>query len=145
MLIDLVYAPKAQYRSNGRFVLNRRTAAQIRKFKDADGNYIWQPAQRTVQADLEEGATGEVGAAGALVAAPGVGRQQRSHADRGRDVDPHGKEAEGLLHAEFFLSRPASERSRMPLESLISVTSGDRHAFGRRFEHHADDKVRLVR
>ncbi len=64
---------------------------------------------------------------------------------RGRDVDPHGKEAEGLLHAEFFLSRPASERSRMPLESLISVTSGDRHAFGRRFEHHADDKVRLVR
>lgn len=64
---------------------------------------------------------------------------------RGRDVDPNGKEAEGLLHAEFFLSRPASERSRMPLESLISVTSGDRHAFGRRFEHHADDKVRLVR
>ena len=43
-LIDLVYAPKAQYRANGRFVMNRRTAASIRKFKDADGNYIWQPA-----------------------------------------------------------------------------------------------------
>jgi HK97 family phage major capsid protein len=43
-IIDLIYAPKAQYRANGRFVLNRRTAAQIRKFKDADGNYIWSPA-----------------------------------------------------------------------------------------------------
>lgn len=43
-LIDLVYAPKAQYRAAGRFVMNRRTAGSIRKFKDADGNYIWQPA-----------------------------------------------------------------------------------------------------
>jgi len=43
-LIDLIYAPKAQYRAAGRFVMNRRTAASIRKFKDADGNYIWQPA-----------------------------------------------------------------------------------------------------
>ena len=45
-LIDLVYAPKAQYRPNGRFVMNRRTVSTIRKFKDADGNYIWQPAGR---------------------------------------------------------------------------------------------------
>ena len=45
-LIDLVYAPKAQYRPNGRFVMNRRTVSAIRKFKDADGNYIWQPAAR---------------------------------------------------------------------------------------------------
>ena len=45
-LIDLVYAPKAQYRPNGRFVMNRKTVSSIRKFKDGDGNYIWQPAQR---------------------------------------------------------------------------------------------------
>lgn len=45
-LIDLVYAPKAQYRPNGRFVMNRKTVSAIRKFKDGDGNYIWQPAQR---------------------------------------------------------------------------------------------------
>ncbi|GLS01350.1 phage capsid protein [Brevundimonas denitrificans] len=45
-LIDLVYAPKAQYRPNGRFVMNRKTVSAVRKFKDADGNYIWQPAQR---------------------------------------------------------------------------------------------------
>jgi len=43
-LIDLIYAPKAQYRAAARFVMNRRTAASIRKFKDADGNYVWAPA-----------------------------------------------------------------------------------------------------
>ena len=45
-LIDLIYAPKARYRPNGRFVMNRRTVSTVRKFKDADGNYIWQPATR---------------------------------------------------------------------------------------------------
>ena len=45
-LIDLIYAPKAQYRPNGRFVMNRKTVSAVRKFKDADGNYIWQPATR---------------------------------------------------------------------------------------------------
>jgi len=45
-LIDLIYAPKAQYRPNGRFVMNRKTVSAVRKFKDADGNYVWQPAAR---------------------------------------------------------------------------------------------------
>jgi len=45
-LLDLIYAPKAQYRPNGRFVMNRRTVSAVRKFKDADGNYIWAPATR---------------------------------------------------------------------------------------------------
>ncbi|WP_332653442.1 phage major capsid protein [Brevundimonas sp.] len=45
-LIDLVYAPKARYRPNGRFVMNRKTVSAVRKFKDSDGAYIWQPAQR---------------------------------------------------------------------------------------------------
>ena len=43
-LIDLIYAPKAQYRAGARFVMNRKTAGLIRKFKDADGNYVWSPA-----------------------------------------------------------------------------------------------------
>ncbi|MEL6662088.1 MAG: phage major capsid protein [Pseudomonadota bacterium] len=42
-LIDLIYAPKSQFRANGRFVMNRRTVSIIRKFKDADGRYLWQP------------------------------------------------------------------------------------------------------
>ncbi|HEX2020256.1 MAG TPA: phage major capsid protein [Aurantimonas sp.] len=43
VLIDLVYALKAGYRQNASFVMNRRTQAALRKIKDADGNYLWQP------------------------------------------------------------------------------------------------------
>ena len=43
-LLDLIYTPKQAYRANGRFVLNRSVLAQLRKFKDADGNYLWQPS-----------------------------------------------------------------------------------------------------
>lgn len=42
-LIDLVYALKAAYRQNGTFVMNRRTQAEVRKLKDADGNHVWAP------------------------------------------------------------------------------------------------------
>jgi len=42
-ILDLIYAPKSAYRPNARFVMNRRTVSAVRKFKDADGNYIWQP------------------------------------------------------------------------------------------------------
>ena len=42
-LIDLVYALKAGYRQNANWVMNRKTQAAIRKLKDADGNYLWQP------------------------------------------------------------------------------------------------------
>ena len=43
-LIDLIHAPKSQFRTNGRFVMNRRTAATVRKLKDGDGRYIWAPS-----------------------------------------------------------------------------------------------------
>jgi len=42
-LIDLVYALKAGYRQNGTFVMNRKTQSAVRKLKDADGQYLWQP------------------------------------------------------------------------------------------------------
>ncbi|WP_062113777.1 phage major capsid protein [Aureimonas sp. AU40] len=42
-LIDLVYALKAGYRQNASFVMNRRTQSAVRKLKDAEGNYLWQP------------------------------------------------------------------------------------------------------
>ena len=42
-LVDLVYALKAGYRANAHWVMNRTTQGEIRKFKDADGNYLWQP------------------------------------------------------------------------------------------------------
>jgi HK97 family phage major capsid protein len=43
ILVDLVYALKAGYRQNAAFVMNRKTQAVIRKFRDANGNYLWQP------------------------------------------------------------------------------------------------------
>jgi HK97 family phage major capsid protein len=42
-LVDLIYALKAGYRQNGSFVMNRKTQAAVRKFKDTSGGYLWQP------------------------------------------------------------------------------------------------------
>jgi HK97 family phage major capsid protein len=43
-ILDLVYAAKAPYRANGTFMMSRTTVAAVRKLKDGDGNYLWQPA-----------------------------------------------------------------------------------------------------
>ncbi|MDC0737534.1 phage major capsid protein [Cognatishimia sp. SS12] len=40
-LIDLVYALGAEYRANGQFVMNSKTAGAVRKLKDADGRFLW--------------------------------------------------------------------------------------------------------
>ena len=50
VLIDLVYAVKSGYRSNAHFVMNRATQAQVRKLKDGDGTYLWQPSSDPAQA-----------------------------------------------------------------------------------------------
>lgn len=42
-LINLVHKLKAGHRSNARFMMNKGTLAAVRKFKDGDGNYLWQP------------------------------------------------------------------------------------------------------
>ena len=42
-LVELIYALKAGYRQNARFVMNRRTQSAIRRFKDENGAYLWQP------------------------------------------------------------------------------------------------------
>jgi HK97 family phage major capsid protein len=42
-LLDLAYTPKQAYRANASWVMNRKTEAAIRKFKDGQGNYIWTP------------------------------------------------------------------------------------------------------
>lgn len=42
-VIDLIYAPKAQFRQNARFVMNRKTVSAVRKLKDGDGHYVWEP------------------------------------------------------------------------------------------------------
>ncbi|MDQ2092528.1 phage major capsid protein [Rhodalgimonas zhirmunskyi] len=40
-IIDLVYALGAQYRANGTFVMNSKTAGAVRKLKDNDGRFLW--------------------------------------------------------------------------------------------------------
>jgi HK97 family phage major capsid protein len=54
-LIDLIYAVKSGYRANGTFVFNRATQSVIRKMKDGDGNYLWQPAAKAGDASLLAG------------------------------------------------------------------------------------------
>jgi HK97 family phage major capsid protein len=43
VLVDLIYSLKTGYRQNGVFVMNRKTQATVRKFKDSGGAYLWQP------------------------------------------------------------------------------------------------------
>lgn len=42
-LIDLYFSLKAPYRKNAVWIMNDATIAAIRKLKNADGTYIWQP------------------------------------------------------------------------------------------------------
>ncbi len=43
-LISLMYSMPATYRNSGTWALNGTTLSVIRKLKDGQGNYLWQPA-----------------------------------------------------------------------------------------------------
>ena len=43
LLIDLISALKSRYYGNARFMMNRQTLATVRKWKDSQNNYLWQP------------------------------------------------------------------------------------------------------
>lgn len=43
-LINLLYALPATYRNAGSWAMNGTTLAALRKLKDGQGNYLWQPA-----------------------------------------------------------------------------------------------------
>src|SRR5690625_801954 len=43
-VIDLVYSLKAPYRKNAVFIMNDATVKAIRKLKDGQGQYLWQPS-----------------------------------------------------------------------------------------------------
>ena len=40
-IVELVYSLGAQYRANGAFVMNSKTAGRVRKLTDADGRFLW--------------------------------------------------------------------------------------------------------
>lgn len=43
VLINLVYALRAGFRQNGKFVMGRRAQSLVRQFKTTTGDYIWAP------------------------------------------------------------------------------------------------------
>lgn len=43
-MYDLYYSLRSPYRKNSRWIMNDSTVKAIRKLKDANGQYLWQPA-----------------------------------------------------------------------------------------------------
>lgn len=43
-IIDLIYDLPSAFTGNARFALNRKTQGAVRKLKDGQGNYLWQPS-----------------------------------------------------------------------------------------------------
>ena len=50
-IINLVYALKRPYRKNASFIMNDKNIAAIRKLKDNNGAYIWQPSAQAGEPD----------------------------------------------------------------------------------------------
>lgn len=50
-IISLVYALKSPYRKNARFLMNDTTVSLLRKLKDNNGAYLWQPSVQAGQPD----------------------------------------------------------------------------------------------
>lgn len=50
-VMDLYYSLRAPYRSKASWLLNDSTVKAIRKLKDGNGNYIWQPSVREGEPD----------------------------------------------------------------------------------------------
>ena len=56
-LIDLVYGLKRSYRKSASFIMNDSTLASLRKLKDNNGAYIWQPSYKEGEPDRVLGYT----------------------------------------------------------------------------------------
>ena len=50
-IIDLVYALKRPYRKSASFIINDKNLAVIRKLKDNNGAYLWQPSYQAGEPD----------------------------------------------------------------------------------------------
>lgn len=48
-IIDLVYSLPAEFSQGAGFMMNRKTLAVVRKLKDGQGNYLWQPSYQQDQ------------------------------------------------------------------------------------------------
>ena len=50
-IINLVYALKRPYRKKAKFIMNDQTIAVLRKLKDENGQYLWQPSLQAGEPD----------------------------------------------------------------------------------------------
>lgn len=50
-ILDLIYALKRPYRKNASFIINDRILATLRKLKDTNGAYMWQPSYQAGEPD----------------------------------------------------------------------------------------------
>ncbi len=50
-IIGLVYGLKSPYRRNAKFLMNDATVSLLRKLKDSNGAYLWQPSVQAGQPD----------------------------------------------------------------------------------------------
>lgn len=50
-IIELVYSLKRPYRKNASFIMNDQTIAALRKLKDNNNNFIWQPSYQAGEPD----------------------------------------------------------------------------------------------
>jgi len=55
VLIDLVYALNAEYRAGAAFVMNSKTAGEVRKMKDTHGRFLWMEGLQADQPPLIAG------------------------------------------------------------------------------------------
>ena len=51
-LVDLVYALNAEYRSGSVFIMNSKTAGEVRKMKDNQGRFLWMEGLQATQPPL---------------------------------------------------------------------------------------------
>lgn len=47
ILVDIIHEMKSGYRSGAKFYMNTSLLAEIRKFKDANGDYLWRPGMES--------------------------------------------------------------------------------------------------
>ena len=56
-VLDLIYKLKRPYRKGASFIMNDKTLAQLRKLKDNNGQYLWQPSYQAGEPDRVAGYT----------------------------------------------------------------------------------------
>ncbi len=56
-VLDLIYTLKRPYRKSASFIMNDKTLAKLRKLKDGNGQYLWQPSYQAGEPDRVAGYT----------------------------------------------------------------------------------------